>query len=212
VVDGNGICFFGTEIRSEIGAMHKRQIVFFAAALILLAHSVSVPGQEKWPVEKNKQTVLGKYVTAAEAYEMWKANQAGVAIVDCRTPEEYVYVGHAPMALNVPSHFGQWNPATGKMTHTENREFERVVQKKFAASQTLLLMCRSGTRSAASVNRLAALGYKNVYSIIDGFEGDKVSDDDSYFKGKRMKNGWKNSGAPWTYDLDPQLVFTSPKD
>lgn len=26
------------------------------------------------------------------------------------------------------------------------------------------------------------------------------------FKGKRMVNGWKNSGAPWTTDLDPKPV------
>jgi rhodanese-related sulfurtransferase len=192
--------------------MQRRALVFLLAGLVLLANGLHVLGQEKRPVEKSKQTVLGKYVTAAEAYEVWRANEGGVAIIDCRTPEEYVYVGHAPMALNVPSQLGRWDSATGKMTHTENREFERIIQKKFATTHTILVMCRSGTRSAVSVNRLAALGYKNVYNIIDGFEGDKVSDEESYFKGKRMKNGWKNSGAPWIYDLDPHLVFTAPQD
>jgi hypothetical protein len=28
----------------------------------------------------------------------------------------------------------------------------------------------------------------------------------SVFKGKRMKNGWKNSGLPWTCDLDPEKM------
>jgi len=32
--------------------------------------------------------------------------------------------------------------------------------------------------------------------MVDGFEGDKVTDEDSYFKGKRLKNGRKNSTAP----------------
>jgi hypothetical protein len=45
-----------------------------------------------------------------------------------------------------------------------------------------------------------------VHNIIDGFEGDKVKDPESGYHGKRMKNGWKNS-APWTYDLDPALVW-----
>ena len=40
---------------------------------------------------------------------------------------------------------------------------------------------------------LAAAGIKDAYSVIDGVEGDKVTDPDSVFVGKRVKNGWKNS-------------------
>ena len=47
--------------------------------------------------------------------------------------------------------------------------------------------------------------------LVDGVEGDKVSDPDSVFVGKRMKNGWKNSGLPWTYDLDPKLMYLKSK-
>jgi hypothetical protein len=43
--------------------------------------------------------------------------------------------------------------------------------------------------------------------IIDGMEGDMVDDPDSVFHGKRMKNGWKNSGLPWNYDLDPERML-----
>ena len=38
-------------------------------------------------------------------------------------------------------------------------------------------------------------------------EGDTVNDPESAYHGKRMKNGWKNAGLPWTYDLDPGLVW-----
>jgi hypothetical protein len=34
-------------------------------------------------------------------------------------------------------------------------------------------------------------------------EGDMVNDPGNLFNGKRMKNGWKNSGLPWTYAIDP---------
>jgi len=67
---------------------------------------------------------------------------------------------------------------------------------------TVLVMCRSGGRGAQAVNLLANAGFKNVYNIIDGMEGDTVDDPDSAFHGKRMKNGWKNSGLPWTYAVD----------
>ena len=32
---------------------------------------------------------------------MWKANPDKIKITDCRTTEEYVFVGHAPMAYNI---------------------------------------------------------------------------------------------------------------
>jgi hypothetical protein len=48
-----------------------------------------------------------------------------------------------------------------------------------------------------------------VYNIIDGFEGDSLSDPGSYHDGKRIINGWKNSGAPWTCKLERELVYFS---
>ena len=57
-----------------------------------------------------------------------------------------------------------------------------------------------------AVNMLAAAGYKNVYNITDGIEGDEVKDPESQYYKKRMKNGWKNSGLPWTYDINPDLM------
>ncbi len=56
---------------------------------------------------------------------------------------------------------------------------------------------------------MAKLGFTNVYSVTDGFEGDKITEEDSYNKGNRMKNGWRNAVLPWTTDLDPSLVYTA---
>ncbi len=42
-----------------------------------------------------KLTSLGLYVTAAEAYEMWKADPEKVKVLDVRMVEEYVFLGHA---------------------------------------------------------------------------------------------------------------------
>jgi len=159
----------------------------------------------------SKQTVLGLYATSKEAYEMWKADPEKVHIIDCRTPEEYVFVGHAPMAYNIPSQFMRYRlkEEKGKQEPVmeENPDFVTLVMEKFKPEDTVLIMCRSGGRSAKSVNRLADAGFKTVYNITDGFEGDMVKDPESYFKGKRMLNGWKNSGNPWTYDIDAEHVF-----
>lgn len=68
-------------------------------------------------------------------------------------------------------------------------------------------MCRSGARSKVAVDLMAKEGYKTAYQVLDGTEGDAVKDPDNFFFGQRMRNGWKNSGAPWTYELDPELAY-----
>ena len=55
-----------------------------------------------------KQTSLGLYVTAQEAYDMWKADPEKIKILDVRCPEEYVLIGHPDMALNIPLFFPKY--------------------------------------------------------------------------------------------------------
>ena len=160
-------------------------------------------------VPERKQTGLGLYVTAHEAYGMWKTAPGRVNILDVRTPEEYVFIGHAEMARNIPIVFvkHQWNDDINEFVAEPNPDFVSRVKGLFAPIDTLLVMCRSGDRSARAVDVLAKAGFVNVYNIIDGMEGDKVDDPGSVNHGKRMKNGWKNSGSPWTYDVNPELLW-----
>lgn len=190
----------------------KRSLQLGVVWILCLIFSGVALGSDA-PADPKKHTSLGKYVTAAEAYEMWKADQQKVKVLDVRTSEEYDFVGHAPMAVNIPSMLwsGKWNAEKKAFDLVGNPDFEAQVKARFKSDEPILVMCRSGHRSAAAVERLAKAGFTNVFNIVDGFEGDKVTDEDSYFKGKRLKNGWKNSPAPWTTALNPELVFISAK-
>jgi rhodanese-related sulfurtransferase len=159
-------------------------------------------------VLEEKLTSLGLYVTALEAYEMWKADPERMKVLDVRTFEEYVLIGHAEMAANVPLAFPtyNWDAGKGNYSVVGNKDFIAHVKERFKPDDTILAMCRSGGRSAMAVNALAKADFTKVYNIIDGFEGDKVEDPESVYHGMRMRNGWKNS-APWTYRLDPKLVW-----
>ena len=190
---------------------------FFAAALMVIGSSsmaaeTATSGPKAaistTPLPKGKQTTLGLYVTAAQAYEMWKAAPDKVKLIDVRTPEEYAFVGHAEKAWNIPYAFVTYSRKDGKTEYGPklNPAFVDEVQRLARPGDTLLVMCRSGDRSAKAVDLLAAAGIKDVYSVIDGVEGDKVTDPDSVFVGKRMKNGWKNS-APCVYTLDPEKII-----
>ena len=137
-----------------------------------------------------------------------------VMLLDVRTPEEVMFVGHAPMAWKVPvvAISYEWDATKKQFPARPLPDFVARVHEVAKPDDTLMVMCRSGGRSAIAVNQLAAAGFKNVYNITDGMEGDMVNDPDSAFLGQRLKNGWKNSGCPWTYELtgDRMLLPTQP--
>lgn len=191
--------------------MKKRLLVLLVVPLLLLSFAVVSWAGTTLP--KKKQTDLSLYVTAKEVFTKWHAEPNKIKILDVRTPCEYVFVGHAPMATNIPIKFFQDDIDSNKLKPVMplNENFVDEVKKKFKETDTIMIMCRSGARSAIAVNKLAKAGFKNVYNITDGFEGDKLNAPGSYNNGKRTVNGWKNSGVPWTYKLDPKLVYQPAK-
>ena len=187
--------------------MGRKLFPLTIAILMLLSWLPLSLAQSPLPVKK--QTVLELYVSAKEAYEMWQADKDKIKILDVRTPEEYIFVGHPPMALNIPFQLFNYKMAVRNRgpLMIVNSNFLAEVGRKFKTSDTILVICRSGNRSAAAVNALASAGFKTVYSVTDGFEGDRVKDPSSPHYGKRFKNGWKNSDLPWTDQINPQLIW-----
>jgi rhodanese-related sulfurtransferase len=164
-------------------------------------------------IPKEKQTIPKLYITAKEAYEQWKADPEKIKIIDVRTPEEYLFVGNPPMAWKIPVAVQsyEWDNEKKQYPMKALTDFVSRVKEIAKPDETLMLMCRSGARSAIAVNMLAKSGFTKVYNIYDGMEGDTVSENESIFKGQRMVNGWKNSGCPWTYKLTPEHMLL-PKD
>jgi rhodanese-related sulfurtransferase len=160
-------------------------------------------------IAKERQTSLGLYVTAKEAYDLWQADPDGVRILDVRTPEEWVFTGHAPMATNIPFALQtyDWDPEKKALRWELNPDFVSAVNAWAQPAETILLTCRSGGRAAMAINLLAAAGFTKTYNILDGMEGSRVHDPESVFDGMRMLNGWKNAGLPWTYDIDPRQML-----
>jgi rhodanese-related sulfurtransferase len=186
----------------------NKKLCAISIAIFLLLAGLSI-STAKSTLPKEKQTVLGLYVTAKEAYQMWLADNNKIKILDVRTPEEYIFVGHAPMAQNIPFQLFNYKMAVRykEPLLMTNPNFITEVGQKYKPSDTILVICRSGNRSAAAVNAMAAAGFKTAYSVTDGFEGDRVQDPSSPFYDKRYKNGWKNSSIPWTDKLNPELIW-----
>ena len=162
----------------------------------------------KGQLPKMKQTALGLYVTSKEAFARWQAEPGKVKILDVRTPEEFFFVGHPTMAWKVPVALQTWTWDAGKKKFPMQPlpDFVARVKEIAGPKDTLMVLCRSGGRSAIAVNMLAQAGFRNAWNVVDGFEGDQVKDAESVFDGMRVRNGWKNSGCPWTYDLTPERM------
>ena len=181
------------------------------AALALPAHGGEVDPKA---LPKDKISALGLYLTAKEAYDMKTANPDKVLFVDVRTQEEMQYVGFTPLIdANIPyvvnDNFG-WDKERNQFAVKFNTSFGLAVTKKLeekglGKDAAVILMCRSGDRSSKAMDTMIKYGIKNAYSVVDGFEGDKAKDGPN--KGKRVVNGWKNSGLPWTYEMDKKKMY-----
>ncbi|MDP5240816.1 rhodanese-like domain-containing protein [Uliginosibacterium sp. 31-16] len=124
-------------------------------------------------------------VTPVEAWELF--NQGAALIVDVRSAEERKFVGHVPETLHVA-----W--ATGTAL-TRNPRFARELEAKVGKEAVVLLLCRSGKRSALAAEVAAKAGFKNVFNVFEGFEGDL---NDLQQRGE--SNGWKHWNLPWVQD------------
>ena len=180
----------------------RKHVIFVLLVAVIAAFAMTAEAQ-------NVETKLGLYVTAKEAYDMWRADPDTVKILDVRTLAEYVFVGHPPMAFAIPAFFQthHWDEARGMFAMQPNPDFVTQVKKWAEAGDTILVTCRSGERGAMAVNLLAEAGFTDVYNIVDGMEGGLVKDPDSVFNGRRMKNGWQNSGLPWTYEINLEQIW-----
>jgi len=144
-------------------------------------------------------------VSAEEAYKMQKNGDA--IIVDVRTTIEYIYTGHGEGFINIPAYYWTYDEKSVD-SRVKSAQYEvkqgkvkdhKSVQKLYAAKEVVnknfvkdvmtamklanvdkvILVCRSGPRSSAAADILAAQGI-TAYNLEDGF----------IF-------GWKEEGMPW---------------
>ena len=138
-------------------------------------------------VPEAKQTTLGLYLTSEEVPPFLAQRGGHALFVDVRTPEELASSGVATMVdANVPLFL----LSSGDGKPRPNPDFVAQVGSRLAAKgltkdDAVVVMCRTGRRSALAASLLASFGFSHVYSVVDGYEGDGPG------------AGWKSKGLPW---------------
>lgn len=188
---------------------------FALGLLALLIASTAAHAVDSSTLPAVKKTKLGQYLTANEASDLVSKNAKTILFLDVRSPAEVAFVGMPAMAdANVPymiaPEFPVWDEAKSTLKLETNPDFvpevrRRLSEKGLNPESQIVLICRSGDRSAAASNLLAEAGFKKVYSVVDGFEGDLASDGPK--SGQRAVNGWKNAGLAWSYKLDKAKMY-----
>lgn len=119
----------------------------------------------------------------SEAFELMQS-APGAKLVDVRTRAELDWVGQIPAA-----DFIEWQSYPGmKMNPHFMAQLEQQVDKE----ALVMFICRSGARSHNAALAASQAGYTEVYNVLEGFEGDKDSDEH-----RNSQNGWRKAGLPW---------------
>jgi len=180
-------------------------------ALVIATFTASVASAAPVPAKKKHQTPQGMYLTSVEAHDLIKKDPSKVLFIDVRTPYELEYVGYTDMIdKNIPIAFKtdkKWNEKKSRFARVMNKEFVAQVEaavkaKGLTKEDTIVFICRSGSRSVYTTKLMAKAGYNKVATVVDGFEGGK--DKTTHH---RTVNGWKNANLPWTYKLDKTKMY-----
>jgi rhodanese-related sulfurtransferase len=188
--------------------MHRLHLLF---APLLLTLALVAPGPARgagpWDnLPEAKKSTLKLYLHPKEAYAIMSGPEAKKSLfVDVRTLEEVIFVGMATLVdfhipyLEMPES-PEIDPVKNTLWMEPNADFvdmveDRLGSKGLGKNDRIILICRSGERSAQAANTLAQEGFRNVWTVVEGFEGDLDP------QGHRNLNGWKNDGLPWSYDL-----------
>ncbi|MTV29751.1 sulfurtransferase [Rhodoblastus acidophilus] len=158
-----------------------------------------------------KQSKLGLYLSAPEAFKMKSEGGAKVMFVDIRTKGEFQFVGTPQVTdQNIPymeiDDPASWDKKNNRYQMSPNSDFVGAIDalaKRMTIGKTdpVILICRSGDRSSRAANLLQDAGYTKVYSVVDGVEGDMSP------AGRRDVNGWKNADLPWSYKISEGQAY-----
>lgn len=124
-----------------------------------------------------------EHLTPQQAYDFLQSNPEAV-FIDVRSEMEHMFVGHPAGSMLIPWVDGpNWDVDPHFVSH---------VKKAASVNRPVVLICRSGRRSAEAGMALEKAGLQEIYNVLNGFEGDL---DEQHHR--NTHNGWRQAGLPW---------------
>lgn len=132
-----------------------------------------------------------KQISPVDAWQLCQKDPRSL-LIDVRSAMEFLFVGHPKGAIHVP-----W---IDEPDWTINENFVTDIRKLALGGLKggglgdlpIVLICRSGNRSADAGKVLIESGITNVYNVDTGFEGEL--DEDHH---RSTLGGWRSNDLPW---------------
>ena len=140
----------------------KKAITVFTILILLLTAGCGASNQS---AERAAESTYSQ-ISQNEAMEMM-ARDNGHVVVDVRRQDEYD-AGHIPGAILIP------NESIGSDPPETLPDYDQII----------LIYCRTGNRSKQAAEKLAAMGYTNIYEFggINSWTGDIVTNEEETTK------------------------------
>ena len=131
-------------------------------------------------------------LTPRQAWENLQTDPSAV-LIDIRSNMEFLFVGHPKGAVHVPwIDEPDWEVNPHFVTEVRQVMLGGVVCEGEDGCAPVILICRSGKRSLDAGKKLRESGFRQVFHVDEGFEGEL--DDDHH---RSSRGGWRFAGLPW---------------
>lgn len=133
-----------------------------------------------------------KPLSPKQAWQLLQDNPRTV-LIDIRSTMEYLFVGHPRGAVHVPwIDEPAWVVNPNFVTEIRKLMLGGITCVEDVGCAPIVLICRSGKRSLDAGTQLISAGFRQVYHIDEGFEGDL---DENHHRG--TLGGWRYHKLPW---------------
>lgn len=133
-----------------------------------------------------------KPLSPTQAWQLLEDNPRAV-LIDIRSTMEYLFVGHPRGAVHVPwIDEPDWVVNPNFVTEVRKLMLGGITCVEEAGCAPIVLICRSGKRSLDAGTQLIGAGFRQVYHIDEGFEGEL---DENHHRG--TLGGWRFHKLPW---------------
>ncbi len=133
-----------------------------------------------------------KQISPEKAYDMIQ-KEANIVFVDVRSEMEYLFIGHAIGSVNIPwIEEPDWEINPHFVRDIRKLILGGVICTDESQCAPVVLICRSGKRSAEAGHVLINAGFTRVYNVDTGFEGE-LNDRHQ----RSSLGGWRFDGLPW---------------
>lgn len=133
-----------------------------------------------------------RQLTPHEAWALLQEKPRAI-LVDVRSNMEFLFVGHPTGAVHIPwIDEPDWDVNPNFVRQLRELLLGGIICDEGEGCAPIILICRSGKRSLEAGHALIQAGFRDIYNVVSGFEGDL---DERHHRSSL--GGWRFDGLPW---------------